>query len=43
VQLPDERAGNLLIFRTFDRVSYGLILRATREIHLLDMVRTPET
>lgn len=42
VQLPDERAGHLLIFRTFDRVSYGLILRATREIHLLDPVRTPE-
>ncbi len=41
VQLPDERAGELLVFRTFDKVSYGLIMRATRAMHVLDVVRNP--
>lgn len=41
VRLPDERAGTLLVFRAFDRVSYGLIMHATREIYVLDMVRNP--
>lgn len=41
VRLPDTQAGTLLVFRTFDRVSYGLVTRATSEIHLLDMIRNP--
>ena len=41
VKLPDERVGLLMIFRTFDRVSYGLIMNATDAIYTLDVVRTP--
>jgi hypothetical protein len=41
VRLPDERTGTLLVFRTFDRVSYGLILGATDTIKLQDVVRNP--
>ncbi len=41
VQLPDHRAGLLLVFRVFDRVSYGLIVDSTRAIHLYDTVRNP--
>ncbi|MBW3567406.1 MAG: LysM peptidoglycan-binding domain-containing protein [Proteobacteria bacterium] len=41
VKLPDQRAGLLLVFRTFDKISYGLVLHASSEIHLLDMVRNP--
>ncbi len=41
VRLPDELAGTLMIFRTFDRVSYGLVLTAFQAIHVLDHVRTP--
>jgi len=41
VRLPDERAGTLLVFRTFEKVSYGIVMNATSEIHLLDMVRNP--
>ena len=41
VRLPDERAGTLIVFRTFDEVAYGLVMHATSEIHLLDMVRNP--
>jgi hypothetical protein len=41
VQLPDERAGTLLVFRTFDRLSYGLVVGASSEIHVADYVRNP--
>lgn len=41
VRLPDEPAGTLMVFRTYDRISYGLIMEATTNIHVLDRVRTP--
>jgi hypothetical protein len=41
VQLPDEYAGHLMIFRTFDELSYGLIMQASNEIRVLDRVRNP--
>ena len=41
VKLPDEEAGVLMVFRTFDRVSFCLVMKATRAMHLLDYVRTP--
>lgn len=40
-ELPDEEAALLLVFRTFEKVSYGLILNATRPVNLLDAVVTP--
>lgn len=39
--LPYERAGTLMVFRAFDRVSFGLIMSATRPMFLLDAVRPP--
>ena len=41
VQLPDERAGTLMVFRTYDRLSYALIMQAEGPIHTLDKVRNP--
>lgn len=41
VELPAQRVGTLMIFRTFDRVSYGLILDATQSIRLNDSVTNP--
>ena len=41
VKLPDERVGLLMIFRTFDRVSYGLIMSTSDAIYTLDSVQTP--
>lgn len=42
VRLPDEPAGTTLVFRIFDRMSYALVMEATREIRVLDTVRNPE-
>lgn len=41
VVLPDEEAGLMMVFRTFDRVSFGLIMHATTAMHLGDKVRNP--
>ncbi|NOQ35183.1 MAG: hypothetical protein GQ569_04730 [Methylococcaceae bacterium] len=40
IRLPDEVAGTLMVFRTFKRVSYALVMDAKRAIHLLDKVKT---
>ncbi len=41
VRLPDEQAGQLMVFRSFERVSFALVMKASRAIHLLDIVRNP--
>lgn len=41
VQLPELRAGTVMVFRPFDRVSYALVMQATRAMHLLDTVKNP--
>jgi len=41
VKLPNERSGVLMLFKIFDRVSYGLILEAGRVVRKHDQVRTP--
>jgi hypothetical protein len=41
VRLPDEDAGTIMIFKTYDRISYGLVMEATQAIHIHDIVRNP--
>ncbi len=41
VKLPDEDAGTVMIFKIYDRISYGLVMEATESIHILDAVRNP--
>jgi hypothetical protein len=41
VRLPDERSGTLLVFKVFDRMSYGLIVGASDTVHVRDAVRSP--
>lgn len=42
IKLPNERVGLLLIFRTFERVSYGLIVQSEQPINVLDVVKSPQ-
>ncbi len=41
VRLPDYRVGTFMVFKTFDRMSYGLIMEATDIIQVLDHVESP--
>jgi LysM repeat protein len=43
VQLPDRLSATTMVFRVFDRMSYALVMEATREIRVLDTVRNPES
>ena len=41
VKIPDERSGLLMIFRTYEKLSYGLVLNANRSLAVLDKVQNP--
>lgn len=40
-QIPEENVGLVMVFRTFEKVSYALITNATRQIMAHDMVVSP--
>ncbi|MFY9179406.1 MAG: LysM peptidoglycan-binding domain-containing protein [Venatoribacter sp.] len=42
VQLPDEDAGTLLVIRSFEKMSYGLIMRATQPLRVGDKADSPD-
>jgi len=41
VKLPDELAGTVMIFKTYNRISYALVMQAESEMKVLDAVRNP--
>ena len=41
LKLPDVRYGLLFIFRTFDKVAYGLVMQTSLPVELLDKAQTP--
>lgn len=41
IKLPPERIGEVMVFRTFTKTSFALIVRSTRAIYLLDSVTNP--
>jgi hypothetical protein len=41
LRIPPEWLGSMVIFRVFERVSYGLVTKATRSMHVLDAARSP--
>lgn len=40
VTLPDARAGTLLVFRTYEKLSYGLVLNASQPLAVQDRFET---
>ncbi|KZC16917.1 MULTISPECIES: LysM peptidoglycan-binding domain-containing protein [unclassified Rhodanobacter] len=42
VKLPDEYIGHVMVFRTFDRVSYGLVMDGLRPVHVGSRLVMPE-
>lgn len=41
VRLPNEDVGQLLVFRTFDNIAYGLVVNASAPISVNDIVTNP--
>lgn len=41
VKLPDERYGLVMVFRTFDRAAFGLVMQASRPVSVLDVIANP--
>jgi hypothetical protein len=41
MKLPDERNGLLMVFRTFERLSYALILEITDGVRVGDRLTSP--
>jgi hypothetical protein len=42
VTLPEEFVGHVMVFRTFDRVSYGLVMDGLRPVHRGDRLELPQ-
>jgi len=40
-RLPDERYGLVMVFRTFDRAAFALVMEASRPVQLNDVVSNP--
>jgi hypothetical protein len=43
VTLPPEFIGHVMIFRTFERVSYGLVMDAVKPVHIGDFLHDPDS
>lgn len=41
VQLPEERAGIIMVFKAFDKLSYALVMETTHEIRQGDHAKNP--
>lgn len=41
VQLPDERIGLLMVFYTYEKMSFGLVMEADRQVDVGDMLSNP--
>lgn len=42
VHLPREYVGHVMVFRTFDHVSYGLVMDGIRPVHVADRLFEPD-
>jgi hypothetical protein len=40
-RLPDERYGLVMVFRTFDRASFALVMQASRQVNVNDILLNP--
>ena len=42
VTLPPERVGVLMVVRTFERISFAIVVEATRAVHIADQVESSD-
>jgi nucleoid-associated protein YgaU len=41
VKVPDENSGLLMVVRTYEKLSYGLVLSASRSLEVMDKIKNP--
>jgi len=41
-QLPEEKIGLMMVFRTFEKVSYGIVTNSNRQVKVYDAVVSPD-
>ena len=41
IKLPDERNGLIFVFRVFEKMSYAMVMKATKPLYVGDVVQTP--
>lgn len=41
MQIPPERVGLVFVFRTFNHISYALVVQSVSTVDVNDFVRTP--
>jgi hypothetical protein len=41
ITLPNERNGLVFVFRVFDKMSYGIVMQATKPIYVGDVLTNP--
>jgi hypothetical protein len=41
VHLPDERIGVMIVFYTYEKMSFGLVMQVDRQLDVGDLVRNP--
>lgn len=42
VRLPDEYEGHVMVFRTFDKMSYALVMDGTKDMQVGDVLKHPD-
>ena len=42
VAMPDDFLGNAMVFRTFDKISYALVMDGIRPVHTGDLLKSPD-
>ncbi len=42
VKLADEYEGHVMVFRAFDKMSYGLVMDGTKDLHVGDVLKHPD-
>ena len=41
IRLPSEKAGQLMVFRAYEKLSYALVVKATQVLRVGDQIRSP--
>jgi hypothetical protein len=41
ITIPRERVGEMMVFRTFSKTSFALVVRSIRAVHLMDIATNP--